>query len=362
VIPVIATPHTGYLSGVGLAVGLALVVAGARSAGSRHARRGIAVFYLLAMSVMTMLNRWQWDGIIAAERFTTAWVEADPPAADVTDVYFINLPFASVYAKPALDESLGATFRDVRFHVLTWSPDPIQVDRRTYIEQIDDCSFTVRIDGQPYFSRLMGRFVLEAFAERGRFRVGESIQAEGLEVRVLEANPDGVCALQFSFDRPVADPRSCFYLATPECGAAKLRFNDVVGAAVRRELSEGDDSPAATVGEGARGYIAERAFVGPENGDRTFQTIAHTLAESLGSPMQDVLAAKQLSPDDWRRVDDWWRHAIDDQTFDALWTRRDDFLPYLKAREEVHNQRRRLAEYIRSDMYLTGPPFPGPKP
>lgn len=333
VIPVIATPHSGYLSGVGVAVGLSLVVAGARSAWARHPRRAIAIFYLVTMSVMTMLNRWQWDGIIAAERVTSAWIQADPPESQVTDVYFINLPFASVYAKPALDESLGAEFRDARFHVLTWSPDPIQVDGRTYIEQIDECTLTVRIDGQPYFSRLMGRFVLKAFAGRGPFRVGDTIQADGFEIQVLETNPDGVSMLQFSFDRPLSDPRSCFYLATPECGAAKLRFVNV------------------SAGESA----------GLELTDPAFQTIAHTLAESLGSPMQDVLAAKVLSASDWRRVADWWRSTIDDRTLELLWTRRDEFLPYLKAREEVHNQRRRLAEYIRSDMYLTGPPFAGPR-
>lgn len=365
VVPVVATPHSGYLPGVGVALGLALIGAGAHGP-SRHAARGVVAFYLVGMSLMTMLNRWQWQGMIAAERFTTAWVQADPPAAEVTDIYFVNLPFISVYAKPALDAALGPELRDVRFHVLTWAPDAIQVDHRTFIEPVDECGFIVRSEGQPYFAGFIGRFVHDAFRSGPFFCPGDVVTTDGFEARILEADAYGVWAIQFTFDRPLSDPRSCFYLASPECGAARLRFPEAAGPGAAGDPTAGqaacDGSTAASPGGAPAAVPTDwpAAELHAQLGSADFQTLAHTIAESLGAPIQNVLAARDLTPAQWAQAHAWWDRHVDADTFRVLWTRRDEFLPYIKAREEVHNQRRRLAEYIRSDLYLTGPPFPGP--
>jgi hypothetical protein len=100
---VVATPHSGYMSGVGFAVGLALAgTAGCAAAQARRVRRataGLIAVLILGMAFMSPVNRLQWIAIYSAERYLPSWVMASPPPREIRDVFFVNLPFVNIYLK-----------------------------------------------------------------------------------------------------------------------------------------------------------------------------------------------------------------------------------------------------------------------
>ncbi len=436
VIPVIATPHSGYMSGVGFAIGLAVAAAAAgrpgRSRWLVHTARLTVAFYVVITGVFTLFNRWQWTGIIAAERYVPAWVRVSPPERSVRDVFFINLPFVNIYCKPQLVQKLGPWFEDVDVHALTFAPDAVLIEQTTYVEQLDPHRFRLRIAGQPYFSRLLGRFLIEGFRGGGRFHSGDEFDADGFRVRIVEADDEGVRCLEFSFDRPLADPSHCFYLVTPECGAARLRFHETIPppvAAPRIELPappsrteielalsavsagsveaaevlfdtvlRGDQpaassagvagpeyrtmgsagvSPAArselrpTVRSHSRGRDAESATddtphaanlnANVESAEEFLLRTSRLVAGAIGSPLQDLLARDTLSVEQWQQLRAWWRREMRPEYLREIVLHWERFDHLIKMREEVPHARMWASKLIETDLYLTGPPFPGPR-
>src|SRR4029453_3905313 len=129
-----------------------------------------------------------------------------------------------------------------RFHVLTYPPQPVLLEQRTYVKQLDSHSFSVAIVGQPYFSRLLGRFLIDGFRREGPFRAGGAFHTGAFDVRVAAADDEGVRELVFTFPNRLDDPRYCFYLTTIDCGAAHLRFsrNEPVTLTVQSRPDTGD--------------------------------------------------------------------------------------------------------------------------
>jgi hypothetical protein len=209
---VIATPHSGYMGGVGWAICAALACATAARRESPFVARltGTTTIVLtLGAAFLTPVNRLQWTGISAAEKFLPSWVMVSPPSRDVRDVFFINLPFVNIYCKPNLVDRLGPWFEDVSVHGLTWAPAPLAMDRPTVVEQFDDHSFTVSVQGQAYFSRLVGRFAMEAFRGKATFKTGQEFETPGFRVRILDADEEGVWKRDTVFTWPhraVAQP------------------------------------------------------------------------------------------------------------------------------------------------------------
>ncbi len=289
VVPVLATPHSGYFGGVAFAVALVLGP-GLR----RHVRPvwvgrwspGVAIVLLICTCIWLPIYRTLWMGMVTAERCTvTAIADDEPPSAEVTDLFFINLPFVNIYGKLCLTEEWGPAMADVRCHVLTYAPDVARMERPCRLEQRDAHSFTVSVDGKPYFSSLLGRFLVEAQRGTGRFQPGEVISAKNFDVRIDEVDAEGVWSLTFAFHEPLASERYRFYMTTDTCPAVRLRFRE-------------DLSPGGQLG--------------------------------LASPHKTVecpLAARALQ----------------------------------RRRDALFAVRRVAAKIIRSDLYLTGPPFPGPR-
>lgn len=430
VTPVIATAHSGYFAGVGFALSMAFACASGRAAASHGPRtgedsaagrgrgmrawgartaRGLAVISLVVFSLLTMLNRWQWVGIIAAERYVPAWVRAAPPPPEATDVFFLNLPFVNIYAKPALVREVDPRLEEVRFHVLTYAPQPVLLEQRTHVEQLDDHRLAISIAGQPYFSRLLGRFLIDGFRRGGPFAAGEVVHADGFDVTIDDADEEGVRRLVFSFPRRLDDPRYCFYLTTIDCGATRLRFRgglpEPASDAVAAAPADGRDgsSAAATDAAGLADAIArlkggdagaaeaifdalgaaDPAVVGAA--EDAIRTVGGWAAQATGSRFQDWLIGPpapvdelgppprirpppaagpppRLGPWQWEQVRAWWRRSIDDGVLAETWLRRHEFDALIKQREEVPHARQWAALVVRSDLYLTGPPFPGPRP
>lgn len=289
VAPVLATPHSGYLPGVAFAIAMVLGPGTARVAKPGRRRRisnGVAIGYLVAMCACFPLYRILWNSFRAAEAYTVACLRTQPPPVAARDVYFINLPFVNVYAKFHLAQEWDPSFAEKTVHALTYAPNILVMDQPTRVVQLDDHSFRVEVSGQPWFSRLLGRFLIDAMRRGGPLRTGETYPAEGFRVTVDAAGPEGVTALTFRFDRPLADTDHAFYISTPEHGGVRIPF--------------------------VAGLTAERAIEFPPIPPRDAPEIAR-----LG------------------------------RTRDLLFVMRDF-------------TRNRLG--IRTDLYLTGPPYPGPRP
>ncbi|MCH7812522.1 MAG: hypothetical protein IID40_00745 [Planctomycetes bacterium] len=382
VVPVIATPHSGYLCGVGYAVAVVLGPASRvrDRGGMGRLARSVAVLSLATMGLFAFLHRLQWSGAGASERYTLDWIASDPPPAEVGDVFFINLPFANVYVKPALERRLGDAFKDVRCHVLTYSPQPFMMQSDCRLEQLDAHRFSIEVVGQPYFSRLLGRFFIEGFRSSGRLRTGDHVVGSHFEVDIARAGDEGVEKLVFSFPRPLTDPTYHFYLTSRVCGAVSLRFGPArrppsapatttdppTESAIERAIERLAAGRADAAEVLFAGIAANEAFGGMDavslvRAATTMRDVATTLAVATADPIQDHLTQPELSIDDWKAVRGWWHRRVDDDLLRDVWLRRRDFAHYQDQLEEIDNGRRWVSLVLKTDLYLTGPPFPGPR-
>lgn len=387
---IVATPHSGYMCGVGFGIGMALAGSCLRSVRQPWLVRcagGVIAGLILGMAFMMPVNRLQWIATYSAERYLPAWVMVSPPPREARDVFFINLPLVNIYCKPNLVARLGSWFEQSRVHVLTFAPQAAAMDRRTslyknventalrtVVEQVDDRSFTVAVTGQAYFSRLLGRFLLEAFRGKETFKAGEEFSAQAFDVKILEADDQGVWKLKFTFPRPLNDPGYCFYLTSVECGAAKLRFK---GGSSRGPFSPVSDQVPDDLGlneaaarlDGGHvdaagpmfaAVLSKEAPIAGQASD-SLRPVLQYIARATGSPVQFILDRSALSPEDWTRLNEWWRTRIDDRQFSELWLHRHDFDDLVWLRSELDWDRYLASFVIRSDLYLSGPPYDNPR-
>ncbi|MGE0482263.1 MAG: hypothetical protein AB7Q17_17535 [Phycisphaerae bacterium] len=373
VIPVIATPHSGYPSAVGLAMGLGVAGVATARRPARHIARTVAIAYAVAACGFVVLNRWQWTGIIAAERYARDWVLASPPEETVRDVYLMNLPFVNVYLKPSLDAFAPERFAHMRLHVLAYAPGAVLVEHACTVEQLDGHRFALTTEGPPFFSGLLGRFLTDGFRNAGALRAGDAVPSEGFEAQVVEADARGVRRLVFAFDRPLADSMVAFYVATPACGAARLRFLSV-DAWAQRASGHGGAAPLASESDA---YDAWECLLGGDSaaGDRLiatatradaplagfaetlFRSVAEPVAQAQAAGVQRLAAVPRWSPAEWTAASAWWPTVRGGDVAHILNGRR-DFAYLVKLREEVPHALVWAAKFIRSDLYLTGPAFP----
>lgn len=375
---VVATPHSGYMCGVGWAICAAVACTTAARRESRFLSRLTGAFTIvltLGAAFLTPVNRLQWTGISAAEKYLPSWVMVSPPSHDVRDVFFLNMPFVNIYCKPNLVDRLGPWFEDVNVHVLTWAPAPLAMDRPTVIEQVDDHSFTVGVQGQAYYSRLVGRFALEAFRGKETFQSGQEFDGKHFRVRILDANAEGVWKLLFTFPRPLADARYCFYAASAQCGAARFRFA-APGSSIKPipDLAMPINDPIeleTAIGEFRAGLrrAAAAVFATAALGDEVssasaaeaLRYVARPMAVALCSPIQFIFDKPDLSQDDVAAAWRWWSTTVDEQYVAEIWQRRRDFDDLLYLRYEVDWDRQIAGRFLHSDLYLSGPPFAGPR-
>lgn len=375
---VVATPHSGYMSGVGFALAAGLAPAAALRFESRRIQRwaiGTTTFLLLGMGFMCPVNRLQWVGIFSAERYLPGWILCAPPPREATDVFLLNMPLANIYIKPNLVDRLGPDFEKVRVHVLTYAPQAILMDQRTTIEQLDDHTFTLAVEGQAYFSRLLGRFLLAAFRGPEPFVTGQEIDGRFVRVKILRADSEGVWKLQFTLPRPLADQSYCFYLASADCGAARVRFRRQGQSPQARErppahpLVGTDLVCAGAMLEAGHARWAEPLFAtvmsaGPaaREADELLRPPVRYMATALGAPIQALLDRPTLTGDEWRSVQSWWNAWVDDQAMRETWLHRTDFDDLIYLRAEIEWDRFLAGFIFRSDLYLTGPPYSNPRP
>ena len=378
VVPIMATPHSGYLGGVGFSVAMVLgpgLRDCIRPISIGRWCRPIAIWFLIATSTYIPIYRTLWSGMLAAERYTIAKISTAPAPTEVTDIFFINVPFVNIYSKLCLEEAWGRSMEDVQCHVMTYAPNLVRMEDRCIVEQIDAYRFSVSVEGRPFFSSLLGRYLIESMRESGPLQSGEKVSSGLFDAEVVDADMTGVRKLLFTFRRPLASERFRFYLTTRNCVAARVYFRTKdeksVGVPPLAKLSL---SPEDVVLAGRRlasgdGAAAEILFSGMHSGlpalmSRSwsaFRQVALPVAEAMGSPIQGKLEETLPTPVVLSKIRSWWLNAVKDETLEALWLRHNDFQEIREARDGIFTVRGIASMIIRTDLYLTGPPFPGPR-
>ena len=415
VVPVLATPHSGYLPSVGFALAMVLGPALHKQLhpdGSRRWSVGVAIWFLIATTIYVPIYRPMWYSFLAAERETIQRVLADPPPTEARELFFINLPFINIYAPLVLQRAWGldgldendadrrtllgpwATVDDpenvptrpqddFRCHVLTYAPDVLYMDVTSTVTQLDAHRFTVSIEQRPWFSGALGRFLIEGMRANGPLTeqtevlpTPYSCNADLFDVVVRRADAEGVWELEFAFHRPLASEDYCFYLGSPQSGAARLRFAPpdpspeplpVNAPATRAEVDATADSFAAGCAEAGEMLLAAAAMGDPHVASaarEAFARIGAPFLEAQGAPLwfTEDGAEAVLDDADWNTKRAWWRQRVDPNTYARFQRYRDYFDGLQTQRAALYNIRSTAGAIIRSDLYLTGPPYPGPRP
>jgi len=377
VVPVLATPHSGYMSGVGFAVALVLRPGLGGHVRPRWMGRGcsaVAIWFLVATTVYVPIYRTSWNGVRAGEAITIAEILSSPPPRETTDVFFINVPFVNIYAQVQLAHAWGEERPPVRCHALLFSPSLLLMDQPCTVEQLDEYRLAVSVRGRPYFSGLLGRFLVDGMRDSGRFTAGQQFGGELFDVEVVEADAQGVQRMVFTFHKPLASNQYTFYVSTPSSAAARLKLWGPGERIVRFVSQPGDltsmevDQAVEAV-EGGRASAAMTLFAAIQGDDprlreragRGLLRISRHLAAATANPVGDQLISNVIPKIDWRVVETWWFQSIDDRTIVDLWVRRDELRDLRDSRDQVNALRRRTATIIRTDLYLSGPPYPGPR-
>jgi hypothetical protein len=405
---VVATPHSGYMSGVGFAIGLCLACSLVARQANQSIRRitiSTAAGLILGMSFMMPVNRLQWIAIYSAERLAPGWVMRNPPAKEVTDVFFINMPFVNIYMKPNLVDRLGPSFEKTNVHVLTYAPYGLVTDNPVIVERVSDRSISVESRKRAFFSGFLGRFLLDGFSDGRPFVTGQQITGRSFDVRIARADREGVWKVVFVFPRPLTDPAYCFYLTSPACGAARLRFSAPSPfqgegrgegpnappdpSRERQSKSRRGDRPApfdqsrarkeavhvdeegvrelARLLQAGHANAAQPLFSVVESAgtlaplaEKSLHPILAHMSQATGAAVQSLLDQENLSNEDWARLREWWIASIDSQSMKELWEPRRDFDHLLYLASEIEWDRYLASLVIDTDLYLTGPPFDGP--
>ncbi len=376
-VPVMATPHTGYLCGVAFAVGTVLCAgAGEGLAGRRvHRAAKIVAVWFLAVTcgyIPVYINLWR--SVIAADKVPLQALARLEPPRGATDLFFINLPFPDIYVKTCLDEAWKDQVGDVRCHVLTFAPSILGMEQPYVLEQIDDRRFSISIVDKPYFSGFLGRLLIDGMRNGGPLKVNDEVRGDLFDVRVLDADERGVHQLLFAFHEPLESRSYRFYASSQECGLVPLRFQrsspaetaqlapPVVPVAARaieaaaEKLRAGDRQAAEVLLSAAAGGDSATRMQAWDS----FRETAAPVVAAAGSPVSLDLAITDPSMGQLERVAAWWRDYVDDALIEQVWRGRSEQRNLMRERDRVLRFRRHAASIIRTDLYFTGPPYPGP--
>jgi len=374
VVPILATPHSGYLCAVSFSVGLVLAAglgAQMKPIGLGRVYRLAPLAYLFAMCVYLPLYRSLWEAMIASERLTVAEMTSDRRPEGVTDIFFLNLPYVNIYAPLGLEEAWGDSMTGVRCHVLTHSPDLTRMSSPCMLRILDAHSFTLSTQGREYFSGLLGRFLIEGMRGGGRFAVGDESSTDLFNVKVVRASAQGVSELRFTFHERLTSSRFRFYLSTTEHAALRLEMGGVKHEEApvdKSAVSLQNVTLAVDALSRGRAAAAETLFSAMDSSDAAlrqaswakFARVAGPVAVATAATTQDLLDNAML-PNEWRAVRDWWRLRVTDRIVDQVWVRRDVFADLRRRRGQLAKVRAVTAGVIHTDLYLSGPPFPGPR-
>src|SRR5207244_8883061 len=124
-----------------------------------------------------------------------------------------------------------------------------------------------------------------------------------------------------------------------------------------RRLRQGRAQEAAilfTAAASADKTIREAAEVG-------IRTLIEPMARALGAPVQGQLSQPEWTTQDLARVREWWSHHVDDASLKALLEQQERSSAWTWERDRLLRIREITSHVVKTDLYLTGPPFPSPR-
>lgn len=214
VLPAFESPHHLYLPGVGWALiagGLldAWLRGGRNAGGARRLRAAAAACTLtiaaVAFATLTWFYGLAFDTARRVEqRVVDEVLSAPVPVRDGDTLYFANLPLIAHYVGPAVEHHGGRS--RLRAVVLTWAPRVLGMATPAELTRQDDSTYELRIEGDRYFAGPIGRLVAEAAGGARPFDPGPVSYKNGLQVKRMEGDDDGIRALRFRFDPPPGSP------------------------------------------------------------------------------------------------------------------------------------------------------------
>ena len=377
-IPVLATPHSGYICGVAAAIGLILAPAVAYHRTPRRAYVATTTLAIVAMGLcigMLKVNRLLWKGLLYGEQYVATSLRAQPIPAETTDVYFINLPFAAVYAKEHLVDANHLNYAALKCHVLTFAPNLPRMDQPSSITQLDAHRFTLTVESQPYFSRLLGRFLIDGFRSGGQLQTGDKFAADGFDVEVTKATDEGVFELLFRFEKPLNDPSSLFIVSSDECGAMQIAFMEsnhhdielpplpaipetlnAINTAASDTIN-GDPNAVDTIFAATHSPMKAIRLAGINQ----LRHVVQTMSIATASDAMHVFDDFNIGESEVDHLRKWWFGSIDADSIAQVFKDRNEHLEIRHRRDELKRGRALIAKYLKCDLYLTGKPFPGPR-
>jgi len=269
--------------------------------------------------------------------------------------------------------------------VLTYAPDVLRMDVPCSCQQLDPYRFTVSIEDRPWFSGALGRFLVEGMRANGPLQTGQTIQGcrqnkdtNLFEVTVLRADERGVWELEFTFHQPLASKEYCFYLGTAENPATRLQFAGPEQFPAPPSVEKPSHGNPDQIDQAARAFeggnaeagmtlLAAASFAPPTVAATArvqFRHIATPFLEAQGYPgrWEPTSAADLADTDDpWPQLLTWWRQHVSADTYARFQQYRSHFDRLRARRDMLYTIRRIAAWIIRSDLYLTGPPYPDPR-
>lgn len=212
VLPAFESPHHLYLPGVGWALFAALLL---REIGGfarapkpvpewRRALAGIvALGSALVFAVTTYFCSFAFDTAQAVEDCVVEEIASAPqPVADGDTLYIANLPMIAHYVRLAVEERIGV--RDLRVVALSWSPRLLGVATPSELVRVDERTIEARVAGEHYFSGPLGLLIEQAACGRSPLAAQEPLRYGSFVVEPLADDSEGISALRFTFDHPLA--------------------------------------------------------------------------------------------------------------------------------------------------------------
>jgi len=338
VVPVFVMPQFAYLPAIAQGILAAVILS---SLGGRW--RPVVTALVIAATLWSLaVYRLVWRGVIRSEQLVYADIRYPRPAPEPdSQVFFINLPIAAIYAPLALREAWGLD--DLEGHTLTFAPHPLIMNCSSVVEQLNEHELVVSTGRPGYFSGMPGRMLLDGTRPGSPLAAGTVVQGELFDTTVVEADEAGVYKLKFSFREPLASPRYYFYVSSPQRPAQRLRFDVLpssmpAGDADLFTRAKSDDPQTFTP---AREEIVARA-----------RPLA---VQTAGSIQLDLAHDPQLRSDEaLARVENWWRAVGASQLERETDRWRKTNARMLAERNRYFRIMDIVKRVVRSDLFLTG--------
>lgn len=236
---VFASPHHLYLPGLGMVLlvtaGLAAIAGGASRPedtvfGMGRRVRAITCGGLLFI-LATALGGLAWcmgftfvRGVLSEDLLVREVKRQVRPLHEGDHLFFINLPVLAYYAVPAIKQELN--YRDLKGHVLVFSPDLIRMESPSQVEVLDRYRLRVRApEGKPYLAGTTGTMLLGVMGIDRSLREGQQFDAGLFTATITDMHDGGVRELLFEFNEPMDSPNYHFYLGSPQFMAYELDFS-----------------------------------------------------------------------------------------------------------------------------------------